>query len=69
MDTAIIIQDEEETGILRRMLEAPVIVGSLTVSEMQAVCRLREKVGLLDNLEIDDRFIERYGNCFRGCAG
>lgn len=69
MSAPIIIQDSEELIILRRMLEAPVIVGSLTVAEMQAVCRLREKVGLPDKPEIDDHFIERYGNCFRGCQG
>lgn len=69
MTTPIVIQDLEEAVILRRMLEAPLIIGSLTVAEMQAVYRLREKVGLPSMPEIDDYFVRRYTNCFRGCEG
>lgn len=63
------IHDDEEISLLRMVLRNAVFVSSMSIKEIEALNRLRLKVGLPVIPGVDDLYIQKYCNCFRGCEG
>lgn len=69
MSESYLAINNSEKDLLQRLLLEPVIVGSMTVKEYEALNSLRRKFHLPELEDVDDRFIMKYCQCLKGCEG